>query len=98
MVKLGIAKIGNIVSGLMTELLLDERADRDDFEAVTVTIGTKMKEEDAAKVVEALLKFALDLGVVVSANAAQPGPTKARTLLTAAGTNVVVITDSGKLK
>ncbi|MEI7828094.1 MAG: F420-dependent methylenetetrahydromethanopterin dehydrogenase, partial [Euryarchaeota archaeon] len=56
MVKLGIAKIGNIVSGLMTDLLLDERADRDDFEAVTVTSGTKMKEEDAEKVVEALLK------------------------------------------
>src|SRR5674476_1417993 len=98
MVKLGIAKIGNIVSGLMTDLLLDERADRDDFEAVTVTSGTKMKEEDAEKVVEALLKFEPDLCVVVSPNAAQPGPTKARTLLKAAGKKVVVITDSGKLK
>jgi len=98
MVKLGIAKIGNIVSGLMTDLLLDEREDRDDFEAVTVTSGTKMKEEDAAKVVEALLKFEPDLCVVVSPNAAQPGPTKARTLLKAAGKKVVVITDSPKLK
>jgi len=69
MVKLGIAKIGNIVSGLMTDLLLDERADREDFEAVTVTSGTKMKEEDAEKVVEALLKFEPDLCVVVSPNA-----------------------------
>jgi len=41
----------------MTDLLLDERADREDFEAVTVTSGTKMKEEDAEKVVEALLKI-----------------------------------------
>jgi methylenetetrahydromethanopterin dehydrogenase len=98
MVKLGIAKIGNIVSGLMTDLLLDERADREDFEAVTVTSGTKMKEEDAEKVVEALLKFEPDLCVVVSPNAAQPGPTKARTLLKSAGKKVVVITDSPKLK
>jgi methylenetetrahydromethanopterin dehydrogenase len=97
-VKLGIAKLGNIVSGLMTDLLLDERADREDFEAKIVSSGTKLTPEDAEPVVKALLSFNPDLVVVVSPNAAVPGPTKARTLLKEAGKKVIVISDNAKLK
>jgi len=31
-VKVGVAKLGNIASGVMAELLLDERADREDMQ------------------------------------------------------------------
>ena len=40
-VKVGVAKLGNIASGVMAELLLDERADREDMQTFMATSGTK---------------------------------------------------------
>ncbi len=39
-VKVGVAKLGNIASGVMAELLLDERADREDMQTFMATSGT----------------------------------------------------------
>jgi methylenetetrahydromethanopterin dehydrogenase len=50
-VKVGIAKLGNIASGVMAELLLDKRADREDVQTFMATSGTKLQPEDIDRVV-----------------------------------------------
>ncbi len=92
-VKVGIAKLGNIASGLMTELLLDERADREDMITFQATSGTKLQPEDIDRVVSNMKAWQPDFAVVVSPNGVLPGPTGAREALQAAGIPVVVITD-----
>ena len=44
-VKVGVAKLGNIASGVMAELLLDERADREDMQTFMATSGTKLEPD-----------------------------------------------------
>ena len=92
-VKVGIAKLGNIASGVMGELLLDERADREDMITFMATSGTKLQPEDIDRVVNNMKAWAPDFCIVVSPNGVLPGPTQARENLAAAGIPCVVITD-----
>jgi len=92
-VKVGVAKLGNIASGVMAELLLDERADREDMQTFMATSGTKLQPEDIDRVVNNMLAWKPDFAIVVSPNGVLPGPTGARERLAAAGIPVVVITD-----
>ncbi len=92
-VKVGIAKLGNIASGVMAELLLDERADREDMITFMATSGTKLQPEDIDRVVNNMKAWAPDFCIVVSPNGVLPGPTQARENLAAAGIPCVVITD-----
>jgi len=92
-VKVGIAKLGNIASGVMGELLLDERADREDIITFMATSGTKLQPEDIERVVSNMKAWGPDFCIVVSPNGILPGPTKAREDLAAAGIPCVVITD-----
>jgi len=92
-VKVGIAKLGNIASGVMAELLLDERADRNDMQTFMATSGTKLQPEDIDRVVENMKAWAPDFCIVVSPNGVLPGPKGAREALAAAGIPCVVITD-----
>lgn len=92
-VKVGVAKLGNIASGVMVELLLDERADREDMQTFMATSGTKLQPEDVDRVVKNLIAYGPDFAIVVSPNGVLPGPTNAREALAAAGIPVVVITD-----
>jgi methylenetetrahydromethanopterin dehydrogenase len=84
-VKVGIAKLGNIASGVMAELLLDERADREDMETFMATSGTKLQEKDIDRVVTNMKAWSPDFAIVVSPNGVLPGPTKAREDLAKAG-------------
>jgi methylenetetrahydromethanopterin dehydrogenase len=92
-VKVGIAKLGNIASGVMAELLLDERADREDIITFMATSGTKLQPEDIDRVVTNMKAWGPDFCIVVSPNGVLPGPTKAREDLAAAGIPCIVITD-----
>ena len=92
-VKVGVAKLGNIASGVMAELLLDERADREDMQTFMATSGTKLQPEDIDRVVTNMKAWQPDFCIVVSPNGVLPGPTGAREQLAAAGIPVVVITD-----
>jgi len=92
-VKVGIAKLGNIASGVMGELLLDERADREDIITFMATSGTKLQPEDIDRVVSNMKAWGPDFCIVVSPNGVLPGPTQAREDLAAAGIPCVVITD-----
>lgn len=92
-VKVGIAKLGNIASGVMGELLLDERADREDMITFMATSGTKLQPEDIDRVVSNMKAWGPDFCIVVSPNGVLPGPVKAREDLAAAGIPCIVITD-----
>jgi methylenetetrahydromethanopterin dehydrogenase len=92
-VKVGVAKLGNIASGVMAELLLDERADREDMQTFMATSGTKLQPEDIDRVISNMKAYQPDFAIVVSPNGVLPGPTGAREQLAAAGIPVVVITD-----
>jgi methylenetetrahydromethanopterin dehydrogenase len=92
-VKVGVAKLGNIASGVMAELLLDERADREDMQTFMATSGTKLQPEDIERVVSNMKAWKPDFCIVVSPNGVLPGPTGAREDLAKAGIPVIVITD-----
>ena len=92
-VKVGVAKLGNIASGVMAELLLDERADREDMQTFMATSGTKLEPADVDRVVSNLKAYKPDFCIVVSPNGVLPGPTGAREQLAAAGIPVIIITD-----
>jgi len=92
-VKVGVAKLGNIASGVMAELLLDERADREDMQTFMATSGTKLQPEDIDRVVSNMIAYKPDFAIVVSPNGVLPGPTSAREHLVAAGIPTLFITD-----
>jgi len=92
-VKVGVAKLGNIASGVMAELLLDERADREDMQTFMATSGTKLEPADVDRVVSNLKAYKPDFCIVVSPNGVLPGPTGAREQLAAAGIPTIIITD-----
>ncbi len=92
-VKVGVAKLGNIASGVMAELLLDERADREDMQTFMATSGTKLEPADVDRVVSVLKAWKPDYCIVVSPNGVLPGPTGAREQLAAAGIPTLFITD-----
>jgi methylenetetrahydromethanopterin dehydrogenase len=77
----------------MAELLLDERADREDMQTFMATSGTKLQPEDIDRVVNNMVAWKPDFAIVVSPNGVLPGPTGARERLAAAGIPVVFITD-----
>jgi F420-dependent methylenetetrahydromethanopterin dehydrogenase len=88
-----VAKLGNIASGVMAELLLDERADREDMQTFMATSGTKLQPEDIERVVSNMKAWKPDFCIVVSPNGVLPGPTGAREDLAKAGIPVIIITD-----
>ncbi|RLI08009.1 F420-dependent methylenetetrahydromethanopterin dehydrogenase [Candidatus Bathyarchaeota archaeon] len=96
MVRIGFLKLGNIATAPMVELLLDERAEREDMEVRVLTSGANMGPEQSEDVANAMLALKPDLVFVVSPNAATKGPTRAREVLAEAGIPVVVISDGPK--
>ncbi len=93
-VRLGILKIGAIGTAVMLEYLLDERADRKDLITRVVTSGSKMGPEHAEEVAPKLLEFNPDVVVIVSPNAALPGPSKGREIVAQCKVPTIVITDA----
>ncbi len=93
-VKVCVVKTGNIGSAPLLELLLDERADRGDIDVRVISSGAKLNPEQAEEVAEKALDFKPDLVLVVSPNAALPGPSKVREVMAKAGVPTIVITDA----
>jgi len=93
-IRIGIAKVGNIGTSVLLDILLDERAEREDIVVRVVGSGPKLTPEEVREVVSKLLEFKPDLVLVASPNAALPGPSAAREMLAEAGVPTIVITDS----
>jgi len=80
MTRIGFVKLGNIGLSTVIDLILDERADREDLEVRTVSSGSKMGEEVVEDLCK-ILEFSPELIVVVSPNASLPGPRRIREAL-----------------
>lgn len=96
MIRIGFIKLGNIASSTMIELLLDERAEREDLEVRVVSSGANMSPEQSEKVANDMLPFRPDLCFVISPNASAKGPIVAREVLHKSGIPTIVVTDGPK--
>ncbi len=95
-VRVGVLKTGNIATSLLVELLLDERADREDIDVKVVGTGAKMTKEQA-EVIGKLLEFAPDLVIYTTPNCSLPTPKKIISILTEKKPTIV-ISDSPGMK
>ena len=93
MVRIGFLKLGCIATSPMIELLLDERAEREDMEVRVLSSGANMGSKQARDVANSILALKPDLVFVISPNASTKGPTSAREALAEAGVPVVVVSD-----
>jgi methylenetetrahydromethanopterin dehydrogenase len=98
LVKVTFVKIGYIATTTLIDVLLDERSGRKDLQMRIVSSSVSMEEEAAVDVARIAAGIPSDLYVVVSSNAAMPGPTKARETLRATGKPVIVVSDEPSRK
>ena len=91
--KLGIVKLGCIGSTPMLDLIMDERAARKDIAVRAYTSGSKLDPESSQGPINDVISFKPDLVLLVSPNAALPGPTLCREKLYEANISVVSIGD-----
>jgi methylenetetrahydromethanopterin dehydrogenase len=98
LVKVTFVKIGYIATTTLIDVLLDERSGRKDLQMRIVSSSVSMEEEAAVDVARIAAGIPSDLYVVVSPNAAMPGPTKARETLRATGKPVIVVSDEPSRK
>jgi methylenetetrahydromethanopterin dehydrogenase len=96
--KLAVLKLGCIGAAPLLDLLLDERADRDDLETRAFSSGAKLDPAACAGATADCLAFGADLVLLVSPNAALPGPTQARTALLEAGVMTIALGDAPSRK
>ena len=91
--KVGFVKLGNIGASRIVDLVLDERADREDVDVLSIETGAKLTPEHA-DATTAVVDWNPDFVVVVSPNAALPGPKKAREIVASKGIPCIVISDA----
>jgi methylenetetrahydromethanopterin dehydrogenase len=92
-INVGVVKLGAIASAPLLDLIFDERAERDDINVRSFTCGAKMDEESSAGPAESVIAWAPHLVLIVSPNAALPGPTKVREMLAEAKLPTISISD-----
>lgn len=98
MVTVTFVKIGFIGTTIIIEALLDERSARTDLKMRVVSCGVSMDESDAEEVSKIAAGIESDLYVVISPNAALPGPKKAREVLKETGKPIIAISDEPSRK
>lgn len=92
-VKIGIVKVGNIGTSLVIDLILDERADREDLDVRTISSGAKMEKEQIDDVVSKVYDFDPDLIIFISPNPNATHPKQARDKLYKSHIPTVIIGD-----
>jgi methylenetetrahydromethanopterin dehydrogenase len=98
LVKVTFVKIGYIATTTIIDALLDERSGRKDLQMRVVSSSVSMEEDASVDVAKIAAGIPSDLYVVVSPNAAMPGPTKARETLRATGRPIIVVSDEPSRK
>ncbi len=93
-VKIGVVKCGNIGISPVIELLLDERADRDNLDVRVVASGAKLGPAQCEEATKKILDFNPQLVIFLSPNAGLPGPGKAREILAGASIPSIIISDA----
>ena len=94
----GVIKLGAIASAPLLDLMFDERAERKDINVRAFTSGAKMDEESSVGPAESVIAWAPHLVLIVSPNAALPGPTKVREMLAEAKLPTISISDGPAAK
>ncbi|TFF89073.1 MAG: methylenetetrahydromethanopterin dehydrogenase, partial [Promethearchaeota archaeon] len=92
--KLGVIKCGNIGCSPILELLFDERADRENIDAIVIGSGAKLNPEQCEEVTKLMVEQKPDLIFITSPNAGLPGPSNARKILHESGIPSIIITDA----
>lgn len=98
MVTVTFVKIGYIGTTIIVEALLDERSTRKDITMRVVSCGVSMNEEDSIDVANMAKAIESDLYIVISPNAALPGPKAARKALMETGKPIIIISDEPSRK
>jgi len=93
-VKIGVVKCGNIGISPVIELLLDERADRDNIDVRVVGSGAKLGPTQCKEATKKILEFLPQLVIFLSPNAGLPGPSQAREILAEAKVPTIIISDA----
>ncbi|MBI4693660.1 MAG: F420-dependent methylenetetrahydromethanopterin dehydrogenase [Gammaproteobacteria bacterium] len=96
--KLGVLKLGCIGAAPLLDLLLDERADREDLEIRAFTCGAKLDAASCEPPTADAIAYKPDLLLLVSPNAALAGPAASRTAIAAAGIPLITISDGPSKK
>lgn len=96
--KLGVLKLGCIGAAPLSDLILDERADREDLEVRGFTCGAKLDPESCASPTQGVLAYRPDLILLVCPNAALPGPSNARKAIAEAGIPLITLSDGPSKK
>ena len=96
--KLGVLKLGCIGAAPLLDLLLDERADREDLETRAFTCGAKLDAASCSASTDAILSYRPQLILLVCPNAALAGPANSRKAIAAAGIPVITLSDAPSKK
>tara|TARA_B100001971_G_C18251822_1_gene578870 strand:+ start:367 stop:1191 length:825 start_codon:yes stop_codon:yes gene_type:complete len=91
-VNIGVVKTGNIATSLVLELLLDERADRDDISVRVISSGAKMTTTEASDLLDEIERYNPDIVLYSTPNPSAPGPRSVIEFLK--GRKTIVIGDS----
>lgn len=92
-VKIGIIKVGNIGTSPIIDLVLDERADRDDIDVRTISSGAKMGKKQMEDVLPKITEFNPDMIIFISPNPNAKQPSIAREALSKTGIPTIIIGD-----
>ena len=92
-VKIGIIKIGNIGTSPIIDLILDERADREDIDVRTISSGAKMEEEQVNDILPRINDFNPDIVIFISPNPNAKQPGIIRNYLSKSGIPSIVVGD-----
>lgn len=92
-VKIGIIKIGNIGISPILDLILDERADREDIDVRTLSSGAKMGKNQLNDILPKIKDFNPNLILFVSPNPNAREPKKAREVLSTISIPTVIFGD-----
>lgn len=92
-VKIGIIKIGNIGISPILDLILDERADREDIDVRTLSSGAKMGKNQLNDILPKIKDFNPNLILFVSPNPNAREPKKARNVLSTIDIPTVIFGD-----
>lgn len=93
-VKIGIIKIGNIGTSPVIDLILDERADREDIDVRCVSSGAKMGKVQVDDIINYITCGDFDLAIFISPNPAIGGPKHARKILSEVNIPTIIIGDT----
>ncbi|MBD3407174.1 MAG: F420-dependent methylenetetrahydromethanopterin dehydrogenase [Candidatus Lokiarchaeota archaeon] len=94
MINIGILKFGCIGATPLLEMIIDERADREDISVKVIGTGSSMKPEACEAATSQMIQERPDLVIIVSPNAALKGPKLARKLLEKSTITTLTISDA----